>query len=150
MPVIDLTLLPRIDSGAEPGSPFARLNWLALGDAGGLSQFGVSLETLEPGGRTSDRHWHEAEDEFAYVLSGTLTLVEDDGEETLGPGDAAVFPAGNPVGHTLENRSDAPAVFLMVGTRAADGRVHYTALDRIEIKEAGVKRRIRRDGSPLP
>ena len=150
MPVLDPSRLPRLDSGAAPDSPFARLSWLALGDAGGLTQFGVSLETLDPGGRTSDRHWHEAEDEFAYVLSGTLTLVEDDGESLLGPGDAAAFPAGNPVGHTLENRSDGPAVFLMVGTRAADDRVHYTQLDRIEVKEAGIRRLTRRDGTPLP
>ncbi|MBL9058403.1 MAG: cupin domain-containing protein [Mangrovicoccus sp.] len=149
MPVLDPTRLPRLDAGAPPDSPFARLSWLALGDAGGLTQFGVSLETLGPGGRSSDRHWHEAEDEFAYVLSGTLTLVEDTGEATLGPGEAAAFPAGNPVGHTLENRTDAPAVFLMIGTRAADDRVHYALLDRIEVKLAGRKHLTRRDGTPL-
>ena len=53
MPVLDPSRLPRLDSGADPDSPFARLSWLALGDAGGLTQFGVSLERLEPGGRTS-------------------------------------------------------------------------------------------------
>lgn len=150
MPVLDLARLPQVqaaDVGAAELGPF---HWLALGDAGGLTQFGVSVETLGPGGRTSDRHWHEAEDEFVYVLEGTLTLVEDTGTVLLGPGEAAAFPAGNPVGHTLENRSDAPAVFLMIGTRAADDRVHYTTLDKIEIKENGVKCRTRRDGTPLP
>ena len=54
-----------------------------LGDAGGLSDFGVNLMTLPPGGWSSQRHWHSHEDEFVYVLEGELTLVEDGGETLL-------------------------------------------------------------------
>ena len=122
---------------------------LLYSDAGGLTQFGAFVETLEPGAASSDRHWHEAEDEFAYVLSGEVTLVEDDGEAILRPGDAAAWRAGEPVGHCLRNRSDAPASYLVVGTRARDDRVHYSELDKIGTKRDGVVTRTRRDGTPL-
>ena len=63
-------------------------------DSGGLTRFGAFVETLVPGARSSDRHWHEAEDEFLYMLDGAAVLVEDDGEHPLAPGDACVWPAG--------------------------------------------------------
>ena len=47
----------------------------ALGDVFGLANFGVNLTTLEPGAKSSQRHWHAKEDEFIYVLSGEITLV---------------------------------------------------------------------------
>ena len=65
-----------------------------LGDAGGLTQFGVHLEILHPGGKSSMRHWHESEDEFVYVLDGELTLVEDAGDDAARAGEAAAWPAG--------------------------------------------------------
>jgi uncharacterized cupin superfamily protein len=81
-----------------------------LGDALGLSNFGVNLVTLEPGAASSQRHWHSREDEFVYVLDGDLTLVTEAGETVLGPGMAAGFPAGKPDGHCLVNRTDRPAL----------------------------------------
>jgi uncharacterized cupin superfamily protein len=95
-----------------------------LGDAAGLTQFGVHLEILHPGARSSVRHWHENEDEFVYVVSGELTLVEDT-ETTLRAGEATAWPAGAPVGHCLENRTDRDATYLIVGTRADFDRWHY-------------------------
>jgi uncharacterized cupin superfamily protein len=88
-----------------------------LGDAAGLTQFGVNLLRLAPGSWSSQRHWHSHEDEFVYVLSGVVTLVSDDGEEQLHAGDAAGFRAGDANGHTLQNRSTADAVLLEVGSR---------------------------------
>ena len=41
-----------------------------VGNAAGLTQFGVNRAVLPPGGRTALRHWHEAEDEFVIVVSG--------------------------------------------------------------------------------
>jgi uncharacterized cupin superfamily protein len=96
-----------------------------LGDAAGLTQFGAHLEILHPGGKSSMRHWHEAEDEFVYVLAGTLTLVEDSGETALAAGDAAAWRAGADNAHRLENRGTADASYLVVGTRAAHDRIHY-------------------------
>lgn len=88
-----------------------------LGDAAGLTQFGVNLLRLAPGSWSSQRHWHSHEDEFVYVLAGVVTLVSDDGEEELRAGDAAGFKAGDANGHTLQNRSAADAVLLEVGSR---------------------------------
>ena len=78
-----------------------------LGDAAGLSQFGVNLLHLPPGAWSSQRHWHTREDEFVYVLFGEVVLVTDGGEEVLRAGDAAGFPAGDTNGHCLQNRSNA-------------------------------------------
>jgi uncharacterized cupin superfamily protein len=88
-----------------------------LGDAVGLSQFGVNLVELPPGCWSSQRHWHSHEDEFVYVLEGELTLVTDAGEQILRPGMAAGFPAGKPDGHHLINRTERPATYLEVGSR---------------------------------
>ncbi|PRX35362.1 Uncharacterized conserved protein, cupin superfamily [Meinhardsimonia xiamenensis] len=118
-----------------------------LGDAGGLTQFGVNLTRLEPGAMSALRHWHEAEDEFVYVLQGELVLIEDDGETPLRAGEAAAFKAGVANGHHLVNRSDAPALYLEIGTRAEAERVSYPDDDLMAVKEAGAYRFTRRDGS---
>ncbi|HET6469342.1 MAG TPA: cupin domain-containing protein [Geminicoccaceae bacterium] len=100
-----------------------------LGDALGLTQFGVNLVLLPPGTASSQRHWHAREDEFVYVLEGELTLVTDAGEQTLGPGMAAGFPAGRADGHHLINRGTTPATYLEVGTRSPEDEVTYSDVD---------------------
>lgn len=100
-----------------------------LGDAGGLSQFGVNQLTLQPGVWSSQRHWHSAEDEFVIVLEGEVVLVTDAGEETLRAGDCAAFPAGASDGHHLINRSATPARLLEVGTRREDDVTTYSDID---------------------
>ena len=101
-----------------------------LGDALGLSHFGVNLVTLPPGGASAQRHWHSAEDEFVFVVSGTLTLVTDASEQTLGPGMVAGFPAGVADGHCLVNCGDQPASYLEVGDRRPEAdEVDYPDID---------------------
>ena len=89
-----------------------------LGNAGGLDQFGVNLTRLRPGYQSSQRHWHETEDELVYILEGEVVLCENDGETVLRIGDAATFKAGVANGHCLVNRSSSEAVYLEIGTRA--------------------------------
>ena len=79
-----------------------------ISEAGGLTQFGAFIQTLPPGSRSSILHWHAEEDEMVYVLEGEVIIVEGATETLLRPGDAATFRAGDPVGHSLENRSGAP------------------------------------------
>lgn len=122
----------------------------ALGDALGLSQFGVNLVTLRPGAWSSQRHWHENEDEFVYVLQGEITLVTDAGETLLKPGMAAGFPAGKPDGHHLINRASEPAVYLEVGTRAQTEVAHYSDIDLGGRKENGRYVFTRKNGEPYP
>lgn len=97
-----------------------------IGKAGGVTQFGVNHLTLEPGETSSRRHWHEAEDEFVFVLSGVATLIDDNGQHQLEAGAFAGFPAGVANAHHLTNRSDAPVVLMVVGTRwVGEENVHY-------------------------
>ncbi|MCB2116398.1 MAG: cupin domain-containing protein [Rhodobacteraceae bacterium] len=140
----------RTDSASEAqAATLGHFHAELLSDTGGLTQFGAFVETLAPGAASSDRHWHEAEDEFLYMLSGTATVIEEDGEHLLAPGDAACWPAGVPNGHHVVNRSDAPCAYLIVGTRAASDRVHYSDIDKLYTRKNGTVTRTRRDGSPL-
>lgn len=92
----------------------------------GLSQFGVNHVTLDPGAMSALRHWHEAEDEFVYVLNGQVTLIDENGEHTLMEGSFAGFPAGVANAHHLVNRSAAPATYLVVGSRRpGEETIHY-------------------------
>ena len=120
-----------------------------LGDAAGLTQFGVNLTTLKPDSASTLRHWHENEDEFVYVLAGELTLIEDEGETILKAGDAVGFKAGVANGHCLVNRSDRDAVYLEIGTRATRERAHYSDVDLAVVKDEAGLRYSRKDGTPL-
>jgi uncharacterized cupin superfamily protein len=106
-----------VDPATAPVSGENGLQTLHLSVAGGLTQFGAYLDTLAPGAWSSHRHWHSAEDEFLYLLSGTATLRDDNGMTDLFPGDAVCWPHGQPNGHHLTNRGDVPARWLIVGSR---------------------------------
>ncbi len=150
MPKIDLDAAPAAhgtsypDPHAEPCK--ARRRW-RLGDAVGLDQFGVNLLRLPAGAWSSQRHWHEGEDEFVWVLEGEVVLVEDAGETLLRAGDCAGWKAGVRDGHCLQNRSDAEAVLLEVGTRRPGGdRGEYPDIDMTF--DSGTFSR--KDGTPYP
>jgi uncharacterized cupin superfamily protein len=119
-----------------------------LGDAGGLTQFGVNLLQLPPGAGSSQRHWHSDEDEFVYVVSGEVTLIDDDGEHVLRAGDCAAFPKGEPNGHQLVNKSDVLAVCLEIGARSAGDVCTYSDIDmKVDKRIGGFTRK---DGTPYP
>jgi uncharacterized cupin superfamily protein len=101
----------------------------ALGNAAGLSRFGVNLTRLPPGEISSQRHWHSAQDEFVYLLEGELVLQSDEGETLMRAGECVGFPAGRANGHRFVNRSDKPAVYLEVGDRTPDDHVTYPDVD---------------------
>jgi uncharacterized cupin superfamily protein len=101
----------------------------ALGDVFGLSQFGVNLLELAPGAWSSQRHWHERQDEFVYVLEGEATLVTDEGETTLSSGMVAGFRANSGNGHHIVNRSNAIVRLLEVGTRTTEEVAYYSDID---------------------
>ncbi len=101
----------------------------ALGDALGLTNFGVNLVALPPGAWSAQRHWHSHEDEFVYVVEGELTLITEDGEQALGAGQVAGFPAGRADGHHLVNKGTAPATYLEIGDRRGEDAVTYPDVD---------------------
>jgi uncharacterized cupin superfamily protein len=119
-----------------------------LGDAGGLSQFGVNLLHLPPDAGSSQRHWHSAEDEFVYVISGEVTLVSDKGEEVLRAGDCAAFPKGVADGHQLLNKSANTAICLEIGRRSSDDICTYSDIDMQIDKAVGWY--AHKDGTPYP
>lgn len=152
MPKLDLDTIPQTNKTGypKPYSDRVQGRWYRrLAPASGLSDFGVSHVTLAPGAWSSQRHWHEGEDEFVVILSGEAVLVDDDGEHTMHAGDCASFPKGDGNGHVLQNRSDAPCTFIAVGenaanTGAAGSDCHYPDVDMHLPAGGGF---VRKDGS---
>ena len=133
VPVKTTSVYPEPYAGQMAGRSSQR-----LGELAGLTQFGVNIVTLAPGAVASLRHWHLREDEFAMVLEGTLTLVEEGGEAEMRPGDCAAWQAGVANGHRFINRSDAPARFLIVGTKVEEDICTYVDVDmKVHISGAG-------------
>ena len=99
-----------------------------LGDQFGLTQFGANQLELPPGAWSSQRHWHEGEDELVVMIEGEAMLVEDEGETVMRPGDIAAFPKGVANGHHLVNRSARPCVFVAIGKPSATD-CHYPDID---------------------
>lgn len=150
-----------IRAGSVPGeqvpssapSPYDALgDYLAhpLSDAGGLTQFGAFTETLMPGARSSHRHWHAEEDEFLFTLDGIVTLHEGDGALDLSPGSCACWPAGVANAHCLENRSDQPVTYFVVGSRLPEDEVTYPDIDLHYSRRKGLRTLSHKDGTPYP
>jgi len=151
MPKIDVASVPEVNSTGYP-NPYSDLVAgrfrKRLGNAAGLTQFGVNLCRLEPGAASAQRHWHLAEDEFVFVVEGEVVLVEDEGETLLKPGDAAAFKAGRDNGHHLVNRSQREALILEVGTRSGGDTVEYPDIDLRFVTEDGASKYTHKDGTP--
>jgi uncharacterized cupin superfamily protein len=153
MPKIEIDRIP-VDAATRYPAPYSTAvvgrSRQRLGNAAGLDQFGVNLTRLAPGASSSHRHWHRNEDEFVYVLQGEVVLIEDAGETVLKPGDAAAWKAGVGDGHCLINRSDAIAILLEVGTRAAAEEVVYSDIDMKAERVGARARYLNKSGNPFP
>ena len=151
MGVIDKASVP-VKTGSIYPAPYAAMmagrSSLRLGQAGGLTQFGVNEVILAPGALSSLRHWHEREDEFVMVLTGVCTLVMDGGETEMRPGDCAAFPAGAADGHHFINRTGEEARFLVIGSKMNPERAHYSDVDLVVELKDGAAAFTTRDGRP--
>ena len=149
MPKIDLETVEPTRRTTYP-MPFAadmgRRHYRRLGAAGGLTEIGASHVVLEPGGISSQRHWHEGIDEFVVVLDGEAVLVEDGGETVMRAGDCAAFPKDVPNGHHLVNRSERNCTFLAIDNRRGVGDCHYPDVDLHWDRSKG--RYTSKDGTP--
>lgn len=152
MPVIDIAKAPVKTGSIYPRPYDAEMagRWsIRLGQAGGLTQYGVNIVVLEPGTKSSLRHWHQNEDEFVMITEGTCILVDDQGRHEMSVGACAAFPAGEANGHHFINETDEEARFLVVGTKAPHEVATYSDVDlRVETKD-GAFVFTRRDGTPL-
>lgn len=150
MPKLELDSLPT-HTGSNYPAPFDALPRTrirkSLGAAGGLTDFGVNLTQLPPGCGSSQRHWHDEEDECLFVLSGELILITDGGEQVLVAGDCATFPKNVADGHHLINRGDVVASYLEMGSRSATDVCRYPDID-LEGDANG--RYLHKDGTPYP
>jgi uncharacterized cupin superfamily protein len=144
-------------AGLGPSSPPETIfddlgDYLAhpMSDAGGLTQFGAFTETLMPGARSSQRHWHSDEDEFLYTLDGIVTLHEDSGPSDLPPGTCVCWPAGVPNAHCLQNRTDQPVTYFVAGSRLPEDDVTYPDIDLHYRRRNGQRLLTHKDGTLYP
>ena len=147
MPKVDLTSIARISRTGYP-PPFneavAGRHYRRLAPAHGLTDFGVSEVTLDPGAWSSQRHWHDGEDEFLVMVEGEAVLVEDEGRTVMRPGDLAAWPKGVANGHHLVNESEAPCRFIVFGggTNTGGG---YSDIDLMFTADGAY---VHKDGTP--
>jgi uncharacterized cupin superfamily protein len=147
MPKLDLDAIEQINRTGYPppfDAPMAKRLYRRLAPATGLVDFGVSHVVLEPGGISSQRHWHEGEDEFVVMLDGEAVLIEDEGDTVMRAGDCAVFLKGVANGHQLVNRSAQPCTYIAVG-KPSETDCHYPDIDMH--LDGGSGRFVRKDGS---
>jgi uncharacterized cupin superfamily protein len=148
MPRIDVEAIPQTNATGYPpphDAPVAGRWYRRLAPAAGLTALGASHVVLKPGAWSSQRHWHEGEDELLVMLTGEAILVEDEGETLVRPGDIAAFAAGVRNGHHLVNRSDSECSFLVVSAGPSLGG----AYSDIDMRFEPDGRYVRRDGAPL-
>jgi uncharacterized cupin superfamily protein len=149
-PALDPKSLPgrRTTNYPEPFNPLvAGREKRALGDALGLVNFGVNFVKLEPGARSSLRHWHTQQDEFVWVVEGELTLITDNGPQLLTAGMCAGFPKGKPDGHHLVNRGSRDAWYLEIGDRMPGDKGTFTD-DDLVWATAKTYKATKKDGTP--
>jgi uncharacterized cupin superfamily protein len=147
MPKIDLDSIEQVNSTGYPppfNEPVAGRWQRKVAEVGGLTELGARHVVLEPGAWSSQRHWHEGEDELLVMLNGRAVLIEDDGETELAPGDIAVWPKRVRDGHHLVNRSGEPCSFVCVSAGNELGGA-YSDIDMKWTTEGGF---VHKDGTP--
>jgi uncharacterized cupin superfamily protein len=148
MPKLDLDAIAETNRTGYPDPYAAEVGgrwYRRLAPAAGITDFGASHVRLEPGAVSSQRHWHEGEDEIVIMLAGEAVLVEEEQETVLRAGDVAAFPKGAANGHHLVNRGDADCLFVAIG-RPTQSDCHYPDIDLHLDGASG--RYMRKDGTP--
>ena len=149
MPKVDLNAINPSNATGYP-EPFHKQVqgrwWKRTAPVAGLTEMGASHVTLEPGAWSSQRHWHDTEDEMVIMLSGRAVLIEDDGEQEVGPGDVLAWAKGVTNGHHLVNRSDEPCSFIAIsaGQGTSGG---YSDIDMVWTSDGAYRHR---DGTEYP
>ena len=115
-----------------------------IGDVLGLINIGVNLVTLKPGEASAQRNWHSHSDEFVYILEGEVTLITDTGEQVLGAGMVAGFPANDADGHHLVNKTESDVLYLEIGDRPPKDDVDYPDIDML-LRDGKL---VHKDGTP--
>ena len=147
MPKVDLNSVAPSNATGYPApfdQPVAGRWWKRIAPLGRLTELGASHVVLDPGAWSSQRHWHDMDDELLIMISGTAVLVEDEGETELRPGDIAAWPKGEANGHHLINRSDEPCSFVAISA----GPGGAGAYSDIDMRWTADGRYVHKDGTP--
>lgn len=147
MPKVNLEQIEQSNRTGYPApyhEPVAGRWYRRLAPPTGLTDFGASHVTLKPGAWSSQRHWHEGEDELVVMLAGEAVLVEDQGETIMRRGDVASFAKGVRNGHHLVNRGETDCVFVAIGGGTNQGGA-YADIDMMFTAD---DRYVRKDGTP--
>jgi len=147
MPKIELDAIEQTNATGYPApfnEPVAGRWQRKVAEAAGLTELGARHVVLKPGAWSSQRHWHEGEDELLVMISGRAVLVEDEGETELVAGDIAAWPKGVRNGHKLINRSGEPCSFVCVSAGSEQGG-SYSDIDMMWTVEGGF---VHKDGTP--
>jgi uncharacterized cupin superfamily protein len=148
MPKLNLEAIPQSNATGYPppfDAPVQGRWWRRLAPAGGLTTFGASHVVLKPGAWSSQRHWHDGEDEMVVMIAGEAVLIEDGGETVLRAGDVVAWAKGVANGHHLVNRSDADCVFVAI-SGGEDAGGSYSDID-MRFSPDGY---VHKDGTPYP
>ncbi len=149
MPKVDLVSIAPSNATGYPDPFHMEVQgrwWKRIAPAAGLTELGASHVTLEPGAWSSQRHWHDSEDEMLVMMSGQAVLVEDEGETEVRAGDVLAWPKGLKNGHHLINRSDEPCTFIAIsaGPPSSGG---YSDIDMVWTADGAYRHR---DGTEYP
>ncbi len=149
--VLPLDASPRVEPSNYPESFRSLMAGRVkrpLGDLFGLTNFGVNITTIEPGAVSALRHSHSKQDEFVYVVSGTLILHTDEGETELSSGMCAGFKAGSKTAHRRLNTSETDAVNLEIGERTSGDSLVYPDDALVAYSQNGSWMFTHKDGAP--
>lgn len=154
MPKLDTAAIPVSNRTGYPppyDAPVAGRWYRRLAPTAGLTAMGASHVVLDPGAWSSQRHWHDDEDELVVMISGEAVLIEGPEGETptrtlLGPGDICAWAGGDGVSHHIVNESAEPCCFVAVGAGNMAGDGGYADID---MKFIG-RSYFQKDGTPYP
>ena len=147
MPKLDLDSIPQSNATGYPApfdAPVRGRWWRRLAPASGLTELGASQVVLKPGAWSSQRHWHDDEDELLVMIAGEAVLIEDEGRTVLRAGDICAWPKGVANGHHLVNESAADCVFVAISGGNPEGSGGYSDIDML-FRGDGY---FRKDGTP--
>lgn len=125
-----------------PWNDFARgerfgMRYQHLSSFGGGTQISISNEVLPPGKQANQAHYHLLEEEHLLVLEGALTLRLGERTHLMQAGDYVCFPAGQKVGHSIFNHTDAPCRYLIIGNPNPHDVAVHTDTGRVSVKLTG-------------
>jgi uncharacterized cupin superfamily protein len=132
MPKLDLDTIPQTNATGYP-APYdapVRGRWYRrLAPPTGIGDFAASHVVLKPGAWSSQRHWHDGEDEMLVMIAGEAVLIEDGGRWPMRAGDIAAWPKGSTNGQKYDTGggySDIDMLFTPDGYFHKDGTPYPT------------------------